>query len=336
VTGFVGLATNAVFAAPANLALTAKAVTQGGVTDVKFYVNGALAEARSMYSRLYAPFNRQLTGASNYALGVSAHDNRGFSKTSVVDIVVEPAPTQSNVLVAAGSAWKYLDDGSDPGPAWRALGFNDAGWSNGPAALGYGRPALATTVRSNRASGAPITTTWFRHAWLVPDPAQFRKVAARVMGDDGARLFLNGAEIFRHNLPSDPIGAATLSLETTDPSGFLSGAYADASLLVVGTNVLAAEVHQASSGTADLLFDLELIALANPPPPTLAIQCVPASTVLLSWPYSADGFRLMSTPWLAPADWRDVTNAPARVGNDLQVTLPAPVDGGFYQLLKGN
>ena len=283
---FLEVTTNAVFTAPANLSLTAKAATPGGVTGVKFYVNGAVVEERSMLNRLYAPFNRQFTAASNYTLAISAHDNRGFSKTSVVEIAVEPAPAQSTVLVGTGAPWRFLDDGSEPVIAWRAPGYNDAGWSNGPAALGYSKPGLATTVRSTRTNGSPITTTYFRHAWQVPDPTRFRKLAVRVLGDDGAKVYLNGAEIFRNNLPSDPVSAATPALESANPATFASGAHVDAALLLSGTNVLAVEVHQASSGGAALVFDLELVAFSDP---SLSIQVASTNALLLSWPYPSTG-----------------------------------------------
>ncbi len=38
----------------------------------------------------------------------------------------------------AGQDWKYLDDGSDQGSAWQAIGFDDSAWPVGPAPLGYG------------------------------------------------------------------------------------------------------------------------------------------------------------------------------------------------------
>ena len=40
---------------------------------------------------------------------------------------------QAEVLVPAGSDWKYLSGGVDPGPGWTNLTFNDAAWSAGPA-----------------------------------------------------------------------------------------------------------------------------------------------------------------------------------------------------------
>ena len=39
-------------------------------------------------------------------------------------------------LLATGSVWKYLDNGSDQGSAWREAAFNDDAWRSGPAKLG--------------------------------------------------------------------------------------------------------------------------------------------------------------------------------------------------------
>ena len=36
-------------------------------------------------------------------------------------------------LVSAGSTWKYLDNGSDQGTAWRATPFGDSDWASGSA-----------------------------------------------------------------------------------------------------------------------------------------------------------------------------------------------------------
>src|SRR5687768_4199634 len=41
-------------------------------------------------------------------------------------------------FVSAGSVWKYLDNGSDQGTAWRGTSFSDSSWASGPAELGYG------------------------------------------------------------------------------------------------------------------------------------------------------------------------------------------------------
>ena len=48
------------------------------------------------------------------------------------------ALAQDDPLIERGAVWKYLDDGSDQGTAWRGTGFDDSGWAEGPAELGYG------------------------------------------------------------------------------------------------------------------------------------------------------------------------------------------------------
>ena len=54
--------------------------------------------------------------------------------------------SQSTTLIANGSSWKYLDDGSNQGTAWRGGTFNDATWASGNAELGYGDGDEATVV----------------------------------------------------------------------------------------------------------------------------------------------------------------------------------------------
>ena len=57
-------------------------------------------------------------------------------------IVIWAGPVSGQtVLVPDGSDWKYLDDGSNQGTAWRDTLFNDSSWDSGPAQLGARRSA---------------------------------------------------------------------------------------------------------------------------------------------------------------------------------------------------
>jgi hypothetical protein len=49
-------------------------------------------------------------------------------------------------LVSFGSAWRYLDNGSNQGTAWRSPTFVDTAWRSGPAQLGYGDGDERTVV----------------------------------------------------------------------------------------------------------------------------------------------------------------------------------------------
>ena len=46
-----------------------------------------------------------------------------------------PAPV---TYISSGYRWRYLDNGSNQGSAWRAENFDDSAWSSGPSELGYG------------------------------------------------------------------------------------------------------------------------------------------------------------------------------------------------------
>ena len=53
---------------------------------------------------------------------------------------------------------------------------------------------------------------------------------------------------------------------------------------------------------------------------------------MISWPTNAFGFKLQSTDTLAPADWKDVTNAATIVGSEHAVTNSVPERSRFYRL----
>jgi hypothetical protein len=173
-----------------------------------------------------------------------------------------PIRAQSaTTLVAAGSAWKYRDDGSDQGTAWRSAGFNDASWPSGPAQLGYGDGDEATVVSFGPNASAKYITTYFRRSFPVTNPASFASLNLRILRDDGAVVYLNGVEVFRTNMPAGAIGAGTLAATAiggTDESTFISTVLSP-SALVAGTNVIAVEVHQSDPTSTDISFDLELV-----------------------------------------------------------------------------
>ncbi len=59
-----------------------------------------------------------------------------------------------------GSLCRYLDNGSNPGTAWRALEFNNSGWASGRAQLGYGDADEAMVVRKTNAVGVTLITNY--------------------------------------------------------------------------------------------------------------------------------------------------------------------------------
>jgi hypothetical protein len=188
-------------------------------------------------------------------------------------------------LIALGSRWKYLDNGSNPGTAWRASGFNDSAWSEGLAELGYGDNDEATVVNCGPSSPTcnanNFATTYFRAHFNVEDVALISQLTATLIRDDAAAVYLNGVEVYR-----DSNIAANAAFNT-----FASAASADNAVavfaipsdqLMAGDNVMAVEIHQAAANSSDISFDLRLTATTVIPEPSPMALSVAGIVLILS------------------------------------------------------
>jgi hypothetical protein len=162
-------------------------------------------------------------------------------------------------LVSTGSVWKYFDAGTDPGTTWANGDFDDSSWLSGPAELGFGDGGEATTNK------AGYITYYYRQSFNVPNASSITNLRARLKRDDGAVVYLNGVLLYSDNMPSGPINYQTLAAATASDDGanFYPTNLNPASL-ITGINVLAVEVHQATTNSSDISFDFELIG--NPSP----------------------------------------------------------------------
>ena len=70
-------------------------------------------------------------------------------------------------VVAAGSAWRYLDNGIDQGTSWRSPGFDDSSWKAGAAELGYGDGGEKTVIGYGGTSTNKSITSYFRLRFSV-------------------------------------------------------------------------------------------------------------------------------------------------------------------------
>ena len=167
------------------------------------------------------------------------------------------APPQ--ILIAAGSNWKYLDNGADLGSTWRSASFDDSSWKSGKAQLGYGDGDETTVVGFGPDSTNKYITTYFRHSFNVPDPSAFGKLELQLLRDDGAVVYLNNREIKRSNMPG-VVNYKTLAPSTIGGAGENTwhSFSIDAPMLVSGKNIIAVEIHQRSPGSSDISFDLML------------------------------------------------------------------------------
>jgi hypothetical protein len=213
----------------------------------------------------------------------------------------DPAPTAAEVAAVVAAA--------DLAAAWAAPAA-EASLSSGPwgYSLGsgfdpatryvwpdtFGDPSITnldttwTVLRSvdpvlgdDAATPLPAapTTARFRVGFDVAfDPARATLTLSCDL-DDGAVVLLNGVEVLRHHLPAGPLTDDTLATVavTGDPS-VVATVPADA--LVAGANVLAVEVHQATTDPSeDLRFACALEARLAPEaaPPAALLHEVPSA-----------------------------------------------------------
>ena len=165
----------------------------------------------------------------------------------------------TDLLVAQGANWSYLVDDSPPPADWTALAFAGR-WPSGPAQLGFDEGDEGTVIGFGGDPGDKNVSTWFRHIFPVTNADAQGELLLRLLRDDGAAVYLNGTEVVRSNL--EPLAGPAV-FATTAVSGPAESFFYEftlpASLLEEGSNILAVEVHQATAGSSDLSFDLELI-----------------------------------------------------------------------------
>src|SRR4030095_264087 len=170
-------------------------------------------------------------------------------------------------LIAPNATWRYLDTGVDQGTAWKNSGFNDASWKSGTGEFGYGGGDETTVISYGPDPNAKYTAYYFRHTFNVANPNAFSSLTMVLNYDDGAVVYVNGAEVYRINMPAGNPTYATLATAATDYTPETVGI--PASALVAGANTIAVEVHQGNSTSTDVGFSLQLSGTSDVEAPTV-------------------------------------------------------------------
>ena len=139
------------------------------------------------------------------------------SSLLIVSLLFSFILTAQTTLVNYNSSWKYLANGTNQGTAWRTTTFNDAGWTTGNAAFGYGTSGITTSVSYGNNAKKKYITTYFRKTINIADASLYSSFTLNLKRDDGVVVYINGTERFRNNMPTGTISYNTkASGEATD------------------------------------------------------------------------------------------------------------------------
>ena len=223
-------------------------------------------------------------------------------------------------LINTGDYWTYWDWGFHPGSGWEQPEFDDFDWSVAASPFGFGETGIETELQGG------IMTAYFRAYFAieaVPD-----SVTLRVRRDDGVIVYVNGAEVYRNNMPEDEVDYSTPALTQVEATTFIE-VTVDPFYLVPGYNVVAAEVHQVDLFSSDMFFDLQLIGHSGPPPRNVRITSPQDNSTITI------GSDVTITATAGPAG--EVTAVKFYQGNTLLVTdSNAPYQGVLASVQASN
>jgi len=180
----------------------------------------------------------------------------------------------STILFAINDTmmWRYSNDASDQGTAWRAKDFVDSAWSEGAALLAAETGATIEPIRTDLfrtgPAGEQIITDYFRGRFNLASLPFGGRLLLRYMLDDGAVFYINGVEVHRLGTAAATVVTATTLFTSHEGRDHYDGpVLIVATNLVVGENVMAVEVHQATANSSDTVFGAELSVVTSMPTP---------------------------------------------------------------------
>jgi len=183
------------------------------------------------------------------------------------EIRATPGSYLASTNIQIDSVWRYNQSGTDLGTAWREKSFDDSGWPSGNALLyveGDPLPAPKNTLLT-----LGQTTYYFRTSFIFTGNYENVNIKIHPIIDDGAVFYLNGEEEFRLGMPDGEITHGTFATNPVNNATYTGPFDISTNNLIVGTNVMAVEVHQHAQNSSDIVFGMLLYAqktLSEPVP----------------------------------------------------------------------
>ena len=204
----------------------------------------------------------------------------GFFGWMVAGLGLAGAVSGATTVFGPDTEWRWkkgIGEASAPdATAWRSVGFDDRGWSVGPAPFFYGEALSGTELPDMRGG---YTCVYLRKAFSVSEPSALGAVRLRALSDDGFAAWINGKPVVRFNMPDGDLDYDTTASGTfAEPIPTETYEVADfANILVAGNNVLAVQACNVSiSGSSDFVFEASLETEIDDVPPVV-VRVLPAA-----------------------------------------------------------
>ena len=169
-------------------------------------------------------------------------------------------PVNPNVdIISRSFLWSYNYTSSSLASNWMKPDFNDSLWKKGNAPIGYGttKPAVKTELqRAKRGVGI----LYVRRKFVLKEVNKDLEYRIAFMVDDGAGAWVNGSRVGVYNMDNKNLKQNGLakSENKDNPPKFKGWVQVPHEKLKAGLNIMAIQVHPASSRTSDLFFDMKL------------------------------------------------------------------------------
>ena len=172
--------------------------------------------------------------------------------------------------------WKFDDNGSNLLTAWKEVSYNDASWSSGAGLFGYESqvvpsPGIQTDFEDPNTPGNSIITYYFRTTFEFNGALAGTTMSIDTILDDGAGFWLNGQWLGGIGVNEGAGYTQTAGRTISDASEEEAVVTHNSPNLVLGTNVLAVEVHQTGTGSSDVVYGAR-VNISTPNAPSVVIN----------------------------------------------------------------
>lgn len=212
------------------------------IGEARLFVNDIPVPTNKFSGKLFAPITLRASAPAGYKF-------IGWKEGTLSD---------TDTIFAAGSTWRYYDQGSLDGEAWQSTNYDDTSWAAGQAPFGYANKDLGfkTIISYGGDSRNKYPTSYYRAEVNVPN-CEILNYMLHYRVDDGFVVYVNGVEAARNNLPDGDITFSTFTKSSVGDWGE-GDIKLPKDLFHTGSNTIAVEVHNTSATSTDMFWDASL------------------------------------------------------------------------------